>query len=107
MLLAALLAVSVPQDAAPAGATVTRPEQTADGTQRWSILVEPCARDTVRMDEVLICGKSPAPRLPLPLERGPRDRPMPSNPNLDGMGALAAASSPCATESRGCTVGLD
>jgi hypothetical protein len=102
MLLVALLAISAPQDA-----TLAKPEQAADGTQRWSVLVEPCARDTERMDEVLICGKSPAPRLPLPAERGPRDRPMPSNPNLDGMGALAAASSPCATESRGCTTGID
>src|SRR5687768_14770392 len=102
MLLAALLAVSAPQDA-----TIAKPEQAADGAQRWSILVEPCARDTERLDEVLICGKSPAPRLPLPAERGPPDRPMPSNPYLTGSGALAAASPPCATLSQGCTTGID
>jgi hypothetical protein len=59
-------------------------------------------------DEVLVCGQGDsAARLPLPAERGPPDRPMASNPDLSGSGALAVVSSPCATLSQGCGVGMD
>ena len=83
--------------------------QTApDGTQRWSILADPCAAARTQ-DEIVVCarGTETTPRLPLPAERGPPDRPMPSNPDVSGAGALAAAQTPCATDSNGCTVGLD
>jgi hypothetical protein len=74
--------------------------------ERWSILVDPCAG--ARPDEILVCGKGEqSQRLPLPEERGPPDRPMPSNPDVSGAGALAAASAPCATRSEGCTTGVD
>lgn len=96
---------------APPGATVTKPAVAADGTQRWSILVDPCASvmGNPSSDEIVVCGSAAAnsPRLPLPLERGPPDRPRPSNPYLSGSGALAAAAPPCATLSQGCTTGVD
>lgn len=119
MILAMMLAAAGVQDAppvekkpaTPAGSSVAAPSTDGDGTQRWSILVDPCASVTgnpVR-DEIVVCGSTAAtsPRLPLPGERGPPDRPMPSNPNLSGSGALAATSAPCAARSGGCTTGVD
>ncbi|KQM90480.1 hypothetical protein ASE70_03580 [Sphingomonas sp. Leaf22] len=78
--------------------------------ERISILVDPCAsaRRNSQDDEILVCGKGvQTPRLPLPSERTPPDRPLPSNPYADGRGAMAATSSPCATLSEGCTTGVD
>jgi hypothetical protein len=74
---------------------------------RFSILVDPCARasDTAGRD-VVVCGKGPTPRLPLPDERGPPDHPVASNPELSGAGALAAQGTPCAARQGGCTVGF-
>lgn len=95
----------------PAGSTVASPAVDASGGQSWSILVDPCAAVTGNpaKDEIVVCGSAAAdsPRLPLPAERGPPDRPMPSNPDLSGSGALAATGAPCATLSQGCTVGMD
>lgn len=85
-------------------------ETRADGSQRWSILADPCAGVPRAQDEVLVCAARPggaAPRLPLPGERGPPDRPMPGNPDASGMGALAMTAGPCATRSEGCTTGID
>lgn len=117
MLLAALL-VSLPlQDraAAPAAApaqastaTVDAPEQAANGSQRWSVLVPACASAQTGTDQIVVCGKgAEAPRLPLPGERGPPDRPIPSNPDMSGIGALNAVPTPCAARVGGCQVGID
>ena len=96
-----------PPEEKPRTATATAPE----GTQSWSILADPCASVTgdPAKDEIVVCGSTAAtsPRLPLPAERGPPDRPMPSNPYMTGTGALAATAAPCATLSEGCTVGID
>ncbi|MGK6319319.1 hypothetical protein [Sphingomonas sp. DT-204] len=102
MLVAVLLTLAGVQDA-------DRPQTAGDGTQRWSILVDPCASARNSTSDIVVCGKTEAatPRLPLPAERGPPDRPMPSNPDLSGTGALAAAAPPCAADMRGCTVGVD
>lgn len=111
MLLAVLLFGMPLQDhaaAAATSATVNAPQQAADGTQRWSVLADPCASDQTNGDQIVVCGKGEqAPRLPLPGERGPPDRPMPSNPNLTGIGALEASSAPCAARVGGCQVGVD
>jgi hypothetical protein len=110
MLIASLLALAGVQDApSSAPATIVAPEKAADGTQRWSILADPCASATTGPDEVVVCGRSAdgSPRLPLPGERGPPDRPIPSNPEVTGMGALAVQNAPCATRSEGCTTGVD
>lgn len=116
MLFAAVMVLAM-QDAppveqapdAPPGSTVSKPVVAADGTQRWSILVDPCASVDGGREEIVVCGSAMAssPRLPLPAERGPPDRPMPSNPYLSGSGALASAAAPCATLSQGCTTGLN
>lgn len=113
MIVALLLTLASTQDvpATPlvAGTSVAKPVQDASGTQRWSILPDDCAPSRIE-GEILVCGTAEAaaaPRLPLPGERGPPDRPMPSNPEVTGMGALAAASPPCATLSQGCTTGVD
>jgi hypothetical protein len=76
---------------------------------RFSVLANPCAVGTPRLpDEILVCGdRTPGPRLPSTIDRGSPDRPMPSNPDADGRGAAAAAVAPCATLSKGCTVGVD
>lgn len=90
--------------------TVTQPTQGADGKQSWSILADPCPSPLGRKpEEILVCGRGaqPDPRLPLPGERGPPDRPMPSNPDVTGIGALNASNAPCATRSEGCTTGIN
>ncbi len=115
MLLAALLfglplqdRVAAPAVTASASATVDAPEQAANGSQRWSVLANPCASAQTNGDQIVVCGKDvDAPRLPLPEERGPPDRPRPSNPDLTGIGALNASSAPCATQMGGCIVGVD
>lgn len=111
MLLAALLFWMPLQDQASApatAATVNAPEQAANGVQRWSVLADPCASAQTGGDQIVVCGKGEqAPRLPLPGERGPPDRPMPSNPERTGIGALAAVPTPCAARVGGCQVGVD
>lgn len=108
MLVTSLLMLATLQGGASAG-TALRPVQTADGSQRWSVLADPCAADGRGGEDVLVCGRRAAetPRLPLPDERGPPDRPMPGNPDVSGAGALAMTSAACATQSEGCTVGID
>ncbi len=104
MLIAALLLLAGAQDA-PAAA---KPEQDADGTRRWSILVDPCASARTGPEQIVVCGDVASnPRLPLPAERGPPDHPMPSNPDLSGAGALAATNAPCGTRMGGCATGID
>jgi hypothetical protein len=86
-----------------APATQTSPE-------RISILVDPCAsrRRNSQDDDILVCGDAAKdPRIPLPGERAPPDRPLASNPYADGRGAEVAAINPCATRSEGCTTGVD
>ncbi|WP_242119596.1 hypothetical protein [Sphingomonas lacusdianchii] len=99
----ALLLLLAGQAATPARAIPTPPE-------RISILVDPCAsqRRNSQDDEILVCGEAArTPRIQLPSERTPPDRPLASNPYADGRGAMAAAAPPCATLSQGCTTGVD
>lgn len=111
MLLAVMLLGMPLQDAQarPAtSATVDAPEQAANGAQRWSVLADPCASAQTGGDQIVVCGKGEqAPRLPLPGERGPPDRPMPSNPDRTGIGALNVVETPCAARVGGCQVGVD
>ncbi len=93
----ALLLIALGQTAAPP-------------PERFSILVDPCAsqRRHALDDEIVVCGeRARDPRIPLPAERTPPDRPLASNPYADGRGAMEAAVSPCATLSQGCTTGVD
>jgi hypothetical protein len=73
----------------------------------FSILADPCA--TVMRDgrDVVVCGRDTgtAQRLPYPQEIVPNG-PVPSNPKLDGLGALAATRAPCAALQSGCQVGF-
>ena len=92
------------------GQTATPAVPLAGPPQRISILADPCAsqRRNSQDDEILVCGEGVRdPRLPLPSERAPPDRPLASNPYADGRGAELAAASPCATLSQGCTTGVD
>ncbi|KTF70081.1 hypothetical protein ACNFJ7_10235 [Sphingomonas sp. HT-1] len=111
LLVALVLTILLPQEGAPtAAATVNSPQRAADGTQRWSVLADPCAsaQDGTSSNSIVVCGKGVnAPRLPLPDERGPPDRPMPSNPERTGIAALNATVEPCAARMEGCTVGVD
>ena len=87
---------------------VTRATSSAPA-ERFSILAAPCGRasgETVGNDVVVCGGAADLARLPLPDERGPPDRAMPSNPELTPRGALAAEGTPCAGVQRGCTVGF-
>ena len=71
--------------------------------QSHSILHQPCESNET---DVVVCARKPE-RLPLPGERGPPDRPMPSNPDVTGAGALASQAVPCSTLQGGCQVGVD
>ena len=78
--------------------------------ERFSILGPvacPILPDASGNDIVVCATAENAQRLPLPERRSPPDRPMPSNPNIDGKGALAAARTPCATLQGGCQTGMD
>lgn len=82
--------------------------QTSAVPERFSVLADPCASMATGDDEIVVCAPvAAAPRLPLPDERAPPDRPMASNPELTGRGAMAAAASPCATLSQGCGSSID
>ena len=78
------------------------------GTERFSILLQdPCPPWAGTREEVVVCGRRQADdRLPLK-DDTPPDRPMPSNPELTGIGALRAEATPCAAVQRGCQVGFN
>ena len=94
-------------DVAPAS---SKPESTS-----WSILApvgnEPCRPADVKPvpgedDDIIVCAQPiPSQKLPYPNEVV-LNRPKPSNPDMTGIGALAAESEPCATRMAGCTVGF-
>lgn len=78
--------------------------------ERFSILVpvknQPCTR-TRAADEIVVCADPlPEQALPLPAEA---TSPFPTavNPRADGIGALEAEATPCASRVGGCQTGLD
>ncbi|MBC3942315.1 hypothetical protein [Sphingomonas albertensis] len=77
-------------------------------SERFSILVDPCAAASTDGNEIIVCGGPAAnsPRLPLPDERGPPDHAVASNPNLSAVRALQLEATPCAASQRGCQVGF-
>lgn len=118
MLLAALLILAqevppAPPEASPATSapSVPAPAATASASappKVWSIKADPCASARTGTADIVVCGKiAPSPRLPLPDERGPPDHPAPSNPYMNGTGALAAAEPVCAATIGGCPGGVD
>jgi len=103
MILALLLVLGQTQPT-PTPATSSAPTQ-----QSWSILTPPDCPEAKPGDKtIIVCAPNPqtAARLPLPEERGPPDHPIPSNPNLTGIGALSVEGTPCAAMQRGCQVGF-
>nr|WP_183986625.1 hypothetical protein [Sphingomonas jinjuensis] len=91
------------QAAATPPATSPKP---APPPERFSILLQDCPRETNAKGDVVVCADSPnAQRIPLPDERVPSG-PVPSNPNLTGIGALGADGTPCAARQGGCLVGF-
>ena len=100
-----LPASDAPAPAAPAATPVT----SAPTEKSWSILTPPDCPTVKDGDQtIIVCapGTQTAARLPLPDERGPPDHPMPSNPNLTGLGALSVEGTPCAAMQGGCQVGF-
>ncbi len=91
VLLVALQAAATPLPAAP--------------PQSFSILADACRR--LPGDDIVVCGDADKPRLPLPDERGPPDRPVASNPELTGIGAMRTVATPCAATQWGCQTGVD
>jgi len=117
MLLAALLMLvqdtALPSPAAlpaaaPAASAPARDSAAAAPPKVWSIKADPCATARTGANDIVVCGNvAPSPRLPLPDERGPPDHPAPSNPDMTGTGALAAAAPVCAARIGGCPGGVD
>lgn len=124
MILLLLLAQVAPQpqnpppaSPAPVSASAPTPAKVASpnaghGTPpaKISILVDPapaCPPTPPGGREVVVCALSnQQQRLPLRDDRGIPDGPVPSNPELNGVGALAAEATPCAAHQGGCTVGF-
>ncbi|WP_419809845.1 hypothetical protein [Sphingomonas sp.] len=101
-----MIALALLLQAAPTRPTPA-PAPASATPERFSILADPCARIVRDAREVVVCGTDPATaqRLPYPDEVVP-DHAIPSNPQRSGLGALAAAASPCATLMSGCQVGV-
>lgn len=78
------------------------------GTERFSILTaDPCPPSAGTEADIIVCGRRLGnDRLP-PDPDAPPAKPLMSNPELTGSGALAAAGSPCAARQGGCQVGID
>ena len=76
--------------------------------ERFSVLVDPCATQTLDGNEIVVCGKSATttPRLPMRDDRGPPDHAVASNPNLTAVRALELSDTPCAARQGGCQVGF-
>lgn len=88
-----LLAALVLLQQQPATSASSAPEKSS-----WSILAG-CPSTQAKGQEIVICRE----REP---DWGPSDRPAPSNPKVDGAGALAAAATPCAASQWGCQTGV-
>lgn len=99
-----MIVVALLLQAAPA-APVTR--ASAAPPERFSILTDPCARIVREGRDVVVCGRddTTTQRLPYPEEVIP-DHAVPSNPERNGTGALAAEYTPCAARIGGCPSGV-
>lgn len=79
----------------------------APGTQRFSILAdEPCPASGDNK-EIIVCGRRPADDRVTRMGDEVPDGPVPSNPDMTGIGALRAATPPCAALQGGCQVGVN
>jgi len=93
----------------PAGALPVASAPAAAG-ERFSILApQPCrATPQPSGPDIVVCATAEnSARFPEGVERAPPNRPLPSNPGLDGMGALNAVRPVCAARQEGCQTGVD
>ncbi|MDY0957996.1 hypothetical protein SOM26_04785 [Sphingomonas sp. CFBP8993] len=78
------------------------------GTQRFSILArDPCPGSAGNRQDVVVCGRRQADDRITPMGDEVPDGPMPSNPDMSGIGALHASAIPCPALQGGCQVGFD
>jgi hypothetical protein len=96
-LLIAAQAIAVPAVPLPAARFSHAPPQ--------RIILTNCPEGTD--GEIVVCAAPDKPRLPLPDERGPPDRPIPSNPDLSTTIAQTGGGPDCASLQGGCQVGVD
>jgi len=78
--------------------------------ERFSILApQPCrAQPQQTGPDIVVCATAEtSARFPEGVPRDPPNRPLPSNPDLSGTGALAAAEPVCAARQAGCQTGVD
>ncbi len=97
-----MIALALLLQAAPA-TPVTR--VTAAPPERFSILISECPPPAGT--DVVVCGTTieGSQRVPLPNDYIP-NRPVPSNPLMNGVGALRAENTVCAAKVGGCQVGV-
>jgi hypothetical protein len=80
----------------------------APGSERFSILArDPCPASGGSREDIIVCGRRQADDRVPQIRDEPPTGPTPSNPQLTGMGALRASSTPCAARQGGCQVGFD
>ncbi|WP_343525840.1 hypothetical protein [Sphingomonas sp.] len=89
-------------------AASTPPTRTPEGGERFSILArDPCPPSAGSAADIVVCGRRQADdRLTLNKDEPPAG-PAPSNPEMTGIGALRASSTPCAARIGGCQVGFN
>ncbi|QXT35275.1 hypothetical protein KV697_16195 [Sphingomonas sanguinis] len=69
---------------------------------RVSILLPDCPVSTDAKQDVVVCGRRPGTDRAPELRGEPSSGPVPSNPELTGIGALRAEATPCAATQWGC-----
>ena len=95
MILALLIQAAAPNAASPP-------------PERFSVLAPNCPQSEADDDDIVVCARGlDSPFLPLPAERGPPDRPRPSNPEMRGTETLAQMATPCSARQGGCQVGFN
>lgn len=69
---------------------------------RVSILLPDCPASADAKQDVVVCGRRPGSDRAPELRGQPSSGPMPSNPEMTGIGALRAQATPCAATQWGC-----
>ncbi|WP_322964278.1 hypothetical protein [Sphingomonas fuzhouensis] len=82
------------------------PAAPSPGNERVSILLPDCPASEEAKQDVVVCGRRPGSDREPELRNEPSDRPIPSNPEMTGIGALRAGP-PCGATQWGCMSQLD
>ena len=101
-----MILIALALQAAPAAPPPSN--RTPQGGERFSILTrDPCPPSAGTETDVIVCGRRQADDRLTPIGDEPPAGAAPSNPEVTGIGAARASSTPCAARVGGCQVGVD